>query len=61
MRGIELSEAYYKTYGEPMLQAGFPELYPRLAAGVCGPGSENYGFDDDTSRDHDLIPAFSCG
>ena len=23
MRGIELSEAYYKTYGEPMLKAEF--------------------------------------
>ena len=58
MRGIELSEAYYKTYGEPMLKAEFPELYPRLAAGVCGPGSENFGFDDDVSRDHDFDPGF---
>lgn len=58
MKGLELSYAYYKTYGEPMLRAEFPELYPRLAAGVCGPGSENYGFDDEISRDHDFDPGF---
>ena len=58
MRGIELSEAYYRTCGEPMLKAEFPELYPRLAAGICGPGSENYGFDDEISRDHDFDPGF---
>jgi hypothetical protein len=58
MRGIELSEAYYKTCGEPMLKAEFPELFPRLAAGVCGPGSENFGFDDEISRDHDFDPGF---
>ena len=58
MRGTELSEAYFKTYGEPMLRAEFPDLYPRLAAGVCGPGSENFGFDDEVSRDHDFDPGF---
>ena len=58
MQGIELSYAYYKTYGEPMLQSEFPALYPRVAAGVCGPGSENFGFDDDVSRDHDFDPGF---
>ena len=58
MKGIELSEKYYKTYGEPMLKARFPELYPRLAAGICGRGSENFGFDDEISRDHDFDPGF---
>ena len=58
MRGIELSRSFYKTYGEPMLQTEFPELYPRLAAGICGTGSENFGFDDDISRDHDFDPGF---
>ena len=58
MQGIELSYEYYKTYGEPMLQSEFPALYPRVAAGVCGPGSENFGFDDDISRDHDFDPGF---
>ena len=58
MNGIELSEAYYRAYGEEMLKTAFPGLYPRIAAGVCGPGSENLGFDDETSRDHDFDPGF---
>ena len=58
MNGLELSEAYYRTYGEELLRTAFPELYPRLAAGICGPGSENLGFDDEVSRDHDFDPGF---
>lgn len=58
MRGLELSEKYYKTYGEPMLKVDFPELYPRLSAGVFGQGSENFGFDDEVSLDHDIDPGF---
>lgn len=58
MTGIELSEKYYKLYGEPMLREMFPELYPRIAVGVCGRGSENFGFDDEVSRDHDFDPGF---
>ncbi len=57
-QGIELSEAYFNAFGAPMLRAEFPELWPRLAAGVCGPGSENFGFDDGVSRDHDFDPGF---
>ena len=58
MRGVELSKAYFETFGAPVLRAEFPELWPRLAAGVCGQGSENFGFDDDVSRDHDFDPGF---
>ena len=58
MQGIELSEGYYRTYGEPMLRARFPDLFGRMAAGVCGQGSENFGFDDAVSRDHDFDPGF---
>ncbi len=58
MQGIELSQAYFESFGAPMLKAEFPELWPRLAAGVCGQGSENFGFDDETSRDHDFDPGF---
>lgn len=58
MNGLMLCEKYYKLYGEPMLREKFPELLPRLAAGVCGRGSENFGFDDETSRDHDFDPGF---
>ena len=58
MRGIELSRAYFERYGKPMLEREFPELLPVVAAGVCGQGSENFGFDDDVSRDHDFDPGF---
>ena len=58
MKGLELARAYYKEYGEPMLREKFPELLPRLAVGLCGSGSECWGFDDVTSRDHDFEPGF---
>ena len=58
MKGIELSERYFTEYGLPMLRAEFPMLLDKAAAGVCGPGSENYGFDDEISRDHDFDPGF---
>lgn len=58
MNGLELSKAYYREYGEPMLKEQFPELLPFLAVGLCGAGSECFGFDDDVSRDHDLEPGF---
>ena len=57
MQGIELSRAYFEACA-PALQAEFPELWPRVAAGVCGQGSENFGFDDEVSRDHDFDPGF---
>ena len=58
MRGIELSRAYFEAWGLPMLRERFPELLPHIAAGVCGQGSENFGFDDEISRDHDFDPGF---
>lgn len=58
MKGLELSERYYETYGEPMLAERFPELLPRIAIGLVGQGSECFGYDDDISMDHDYGPAF---
>lgn len=58
MQGIELSRAYFEAYGLPMLRERFPELLSHVAAGVCGQGSENFGFDDEISRDHDFDPGF---
>lgn len=58
MRGLEISKAYYKEFGEPMLREKFPELMDKIAVGVFGSGSECFGFDDDVSRDHDFDPGF---
>ncbi len=53
MKGLEISEQFYREYGRPMLAERFPALYPRVAAGLVGHGSECYGFDDAFSADHD--------
>ena len=58
MNGLELSRAYYETFGRPMLEERFPELLPKIAVGLCGSGSECWGYDDAVSRDHDFEPGF---
>ena len=34
MQGLELAKRYYEEVGRPMLERDFPELLPRLAAGL---------------------------
>ena len=58
MKGLNLSKQYYETFGEPMLKERFPELMDKIAVGLCGSGSECFGFDDKVSRDHDMEPGF---
>ena len=58
MKGLELSRLYWLECGLPMIQQDFPELVDKIAAGLCGSGSECYGYDDETSRDHDFEPGF---
>ena len=58
MKGLELAKEFYKTYGEPMLREQFPEWQAKIAVGLVGSGSECFGFDDETSRDHDFEPGF---
>ena len=53
MKALELSREYFRGVAEPSLKQDFPDLYPRLAAGLVGNGSECYGYDDELSRDHD--------
>lgn len=56
---LELCEAYYEEYGRPMIREKFPEYADRIAAGLCGEGSECYGFEDEISMDHDCGPGFA--
>ena len=58
MKGLELSRAFFEEYGRPMLETQFPELWPQLAVGLLGSGSECFGFDDEVSQDHDFEPGF---
>lgn len=58
MNGLELARTFYTEYGEAMLKEQFPHLQDKIAVGLCGSGSECFGFDDDVSRDHDFEPGF---
>ena len=58
MTGLELARAYWETFGIPMIREQFPEYEGIIAAALTGSGSECYGFDDETSRDHDFEPGF---
>ena len=58
MTGLELSRAYWETYGRDMLEKDFPGTANYIAVGLCGSGSECLGFDDEISRDHDFEPGF---
>ncbi len=58
MKGLELARAFYEEYGRPMLEEQFPKELSRIAVGLCGHGSECFGFDDEISRDHDFEPGF---
>ncbi len=58
MNGLELSRAFYESYGAPLLHEQFPEQEGLVAVGLLGSGSECLGFDDEVSRDHDFEPGF---
>lgn len=55
---MDLCEAYYEKYGKPMIHEKFPEYEDKIAVGLCGEGSECFGFDDELSLDHDCGPRF---
>ena len=58
MRGLEIARGYYDAYGAEMLRERFPDIAAHAACGLCGSGSECFGYDDGVSRDHDFEPGF---
>lgn len=56
--GLELARRYWEEYGRPLLADKYERVRSRIAIGLVGHGSECYGFDDATSRDHDFAPRF---
>lgn len=56
MSGQDICKAYYDQIIAPMLEREFPELAGHVCAGLFGEGSDAYGYDDYTSRDHDWGP-----
>ena len=53
MKGLDISREYFNNVAKPRFEEDFPQLYPRIAAGLAGNGSECFGYDDEISRDHD--------
>lgn len=58
MKGLELARNYYETYGKKLIDAVEPALFHRAAFGLCGEGSQCFGYDDTFSQDHDFAPGF---
>ena len=58
MKGMDLARTYWEQCGRDLLETQFPEIAGKVAAGLCGSGSECLGFDDSVSRDHDFEPGF---
>ena len=58
MKGLELSELFYREFGEILLKEQFSDIIDKIAVGLLGSGSECFGFDDEISTDHDFEPGF---
>ena len=52
MKGLELSRAFWENAVRPAVEETCPVLLLRLAAGLCGGGSDCLGYDDELSHDH---------
>ena len=57
MKGLKLCESYFKEY-EDGLKEILKGDYKYVSVGLCGQGSECFGFDDELSADHDFGPGF---
>ena len=57
LKGHVYCEILFHEVFLPVLKECFPEVLPRLSAGVIGLGSDVLGADDELSRDHDWGPS----
>ena len=58
MKGLEEARKFYEEAGAEMISRNFGDFENRIAFGLVGHGSECFGFDDQTSRDHDFETGF---
>ena len=58
MKGLEEARKFYDEAGAEMISRNFGDFENRIAVGLVGHGSECFGFDDQTSRDHDFETGF---
>lgn len=58
MKGLEEARKFYEEAGAEMISRNFGYFENRIAVGLVGHGSECFGFDDQTSRDHDFETGF---
>lgn len=56
--GLQLAEQYYQVYGKDLIHKEFSQYEGRIAIGLCGEGSECFGYDDAVSMDHDFEAGF---
>ncbi len=54
MKGLEEARKFYNEAVSEMIDREFLSYAKRIAVGLCGHGSECFGYDDDISRDHDF-------
>lgn len=57
-KGLALCREYFEEFGVPMLKEQYSDYYGQMIVGMAGRGSDCFGFDDATSRDHDWGPGF---
>ncbi|MDD7464950.1 MAG: DUF4037 domain-containing protein [Actinomycetaceae bacterium] len=53
LKGLERSKLWWMIDVAPAIEQRVPDLYPYIAAGLVGDGSDCFGFDDEISLDHD--------
>jgi len=54
--GMDICRAWYEQKVRPMLEKDYKDILEHLSVGLFGEGSDAYGYDDITSRDHDWGP-----